>query len=149
MEGVGMSEVFGGTVEVQNDGATTTVVRDGNAGVVTAGGNGSSGKISVQNDSGLERARIAGTTGAYFVTNGVGQDLIEIGGLDGALVVRQAQGETFPEVLTFKQDTASLTFGTESTAGTMTIRDHHGHDTITLVSAVPTVTVRADIGGTL
>src|SRR3546814_12771614 len=76
-----MSEIFDGTVEVQNGGATTTVLLDGNAGLVTAGGNGQAGIIDVQS---------ATTGGTVMLLGDSGSIRAGGSGVDGTLDVRDA-----------------------------------------------------------
>ena len=76
-----MSEIFAGTVEVQDGSGQTTLQLDGNAGNVTAGGNGHSGTVSMQNAGGSETVQLNGAEG-ILRAGGNGQD--------GALVVRNA-----------------------------------------------------------
>jgi hypothetical protein len=146
-----MSEVFDGTVEIQDGSARTTVELDGNVGQIVVGGNGALGRIAVQDDAGQERARMSGSSGAYYISNGLGQDLIEIGGTSAAIVVRHALGTgIFPEVLTFSQDNASLVVGGQDVSGTVTLRNRsNNEDAIVLDGDGAKVTVRRNLAGTL
>src|SRR5690606_14005031 len=76
-----MSEIFDGTVEVQNGSSTTTVLLDGNAGLVTAGGNGQAGTIDVQS---------AATGGTIALLGDSGSIRAGGSGIDGAVEVRDA-----------------------------------------------------------
>ena len=76
-----MSEIFAGTVEVQDGSGQTTLQLDGNAGDFTAGGNGHSGTVSLQNAGGSETVQLNGAEGIVRA-GGNGQD--------GTLVVRNA-----------------------------------------------------------
>lgn len=68
-----MSEIFDGTVEVQDGSANTTVLLDGTAGGITAGGNGLAGSLDVQSATSGASILLSGDTGSVRA-GGSGQD---------------------------------------------------------------------------
>ena len=62
-----MSEVFDGTVEVQDGAGTTTVLLDGNQGDTTVGGGGQDGTLHVLDAAGNLRVEIDGAGGGVTI----------------------------------------------------------------------------------
>lgn len=77
-----MSEVFDGTVEVQDGGGNTTILLDGDNAAVTVGDNGQAGSINAYDAAGARTVHISGDSGAIFAG----------GGLDGNITVKDAAG---------------------------------------------------------
>jgi len=121
-----MSEVFDGTVEVQDGGGNTTVLLDGGTGIVTAGSNGKDGEVSVRIAAGSDTIQLNASAGLVRAGGG---------GTDGVVEVRNAADVT-----------AVLVTGQSTGAAGVYIGDGTGNPAIDLLS-IGRIAVRQVLDG--
>lgn len=150
-----MSEVFDGTVDVQDGAGTTTVQLDGTLGDATVGGGGQDGAVRVLDAAG--NVRISLDEGDVIVRDGAGTDVFHVNGSnaavyvggtgnEGDLIVRDAQAR---EVIHANASNAGLYVGANGNEGDVIVRDGGGRETIHLDGGGSNITVRRVVGRTL
>ena len=123
-----MSEVFSGTVDVQNSSGTTTIRLDGNSSDITVWR-----KVSGIN---REVMKFDASHGALYI----GSE-----GNEGDLIVRDGQGR---QVLHFDSNYAALYIGTVGNEGDVILRNTAGDDTVKIDGHEGDFVVWRKIGGT-
>jgi hypothetical protein len=137
-----MSEIFDGTVEVQDGSDNTTVLADGNTGYLGVGGGGQDGAIHVDDAAGASRVMI-GSSGNIILSSSSAVSLVTISN-DGQIYIQRTIGaDTYP-VLQFLSPQAALTIGGEITPGKISVRNGDGDDAIVIEGDGATLFVGAE-----
>ena len=142
-----MSEVFDGTVEVQDGGGNTTVLMDGARGVLNVGGGGQDGEIQINDAAGVGRIFLD-AEGNIITRDGAATAIVTLTG-DGQIYIRRMLGPDYFEVFRFLSPQASLALGGERTSGSLALRNSEGDDAVVLDGREGDLTVRRDVDGTL
>ena len=135
-----MSEVFNGTVEVQNASDVTTAIIDGRDGTVTSGGNGTDGRVVVRDDAGRERMvmrarrlrgpRRRGARGHSRVGHPAARLEIGTAGKEGDFCIHDATGRE-----AFHVDgrlAVTVHIGTVGNPGDVIVHDTMGRESVTI-----------------
>lgn len=117
-----MSEVFDGTVEVQDGSATTTVLLDGTQGDARLGGGGQPGTLHVLDASGNLRVDVDGASGGITITTAAGAPVVEVRP-NGAVGIFRSIGGDNREVVRLNGPTAELRLGAQGRAGNVRVHD--------------------------
>ena len=133
-----MSEVFNGTVEVQNASDVTTAIIDGRDGTVTSGGNGTDGRVVVRDDAGRERMVMRPAAfevhdaeeRVAILASGLAARL-EIGtaGKEGDFCIHDATGR---EAFHVDGRSATVHIGTVGNPGDVIVHDTMGRESVTI-----------------
>ena len=142
-----MSEVFEGTVEVQDGSANTTVLLDGDRGALNVGGGGQDGSIHVDDAAGTARVML-GADGSITSRDAAAGTVFGLYG-DGQIYIRRLLAADYITVFQFLSPQGSLSIGGESTSGSLVLRNTDGDDAAVIDSHEGDVTVRRNIDGTL
>lgn len=137
-----MSEVFDGTVEVQDGSGNTTVVADGNTGDLRTGGGGQDGSLFVNDASGLARVMI-GSEGSITTRDASAVAIVSISA-SGQINIRRTLGTDFYDVFGFIPSQGALSIGGEITPGRINVRDGNGDDVVTVEGDGAVLTVGAE-----
>jgi hypothetical protein len=132
-----MSEVFDGTVEVQ----------DSTSGNTTLSLNGDLGQIVVFDAAGVGRLFLD-AEGNFSSRDGAATSIVTLTG-DGQIYIRRMLGADYFEVFRFLPPQGSLALGGESTSGSLQIRNSDGDDAVVLDGHEGDLTVRRNVDGTL
>jgi len=125
-----MSEIFDGTVEIQDGSGNTTVLADGNTGFLVVGGGGQDGDFHVHDAAGVSRVMI-GSEGNISLRDASAVSLVTITG-DGQIFIRRTLGADIYPVLEFLSPQAALSIGGEITPGTINVRNGDGDDAVVI-----------------
>jgi hypothetical protein len=142
-----MSEVFDGTVDVQDGNGNTTVLMDGTRGSLNVGGCGQDGSIHVDDTAGTGRIFL-GADGSITSRDAAAGTVFGLYG-DGQLYIRRLLAADYITVFEFLSPQGSLSIGGESTSGSLTLRNTDGDEAAVIDGHEGDVTVSRDIDGTL
>jgi hypothetical protein len=142
-----MSEVFDGTVEVQDGSGNTTVLMDGARGMLNVGGGGQDGGIHINDAAGVGRIFLD-AEGNITTRDAAAASIVTLTG-DGQIYIRRMLGPDYFEVLRFLSPQASLALGGERTSGSLALRSSEGDDAVVLDGREGDLAVRHDADGTL
>ena len=117
-----MSEVFDGTVDVQDGAGTTTLQLDGTQGDATVGGGGQDGAVRILDAAGGVRIALDGTSNTLSIFAATGDPLVEIR-QNGDIGIFRNVGGTNHEVLLLDAAAAALRLGAEGNAGDVYVHD--------------------------
>jgi hypothetical protein len=142
-----MSEVFDGTVDVQDGNGNTTVLMDGTRGSLNVGGGGQDGSIHVDDAAGTGRIFL-GADGSITSRDAAAGTVFGLYG-DGQIYIRRLLAADYITVFEFLSPQGSLSIGGESTSGSLTLRNTDGDEAAVIDGHEGDVTVSRDIDGTL
>jgi hypothetical protein len=142
-----MSEVFDGTVEVQDGSGNTTVLMDGAGGTINLGGGGQDGEIHINDAAGVGRIFL-NADGSIITRDAAATSIVTLTG-DGQIYIRRMLGPDYFDVFRFLSPQASLALGGEGTSGSLALRNSEGEDAVVLDGREGDLTVRHDVDGTL
>lgn len=142
-----MSEVFEGTVDVQDGGGNTTILLDGSGGALVVGGGGQDGSLHVDDAAGVARI-LLGADGSITSRDASAATVLGLYG-DGQIYIRRLLAADYITVFQFLSPQASLSIGGESTGGSLHLRNSDGADATVLDGHEGDVTVRRNVDGTL
>lgn len=125
-----MSEIFDGTVEVQDGSSNTTVLADGDRGHLTVGGGGQDGNVHVSDAAGVARVML-GSEGSIISRDASAVSLVTITG-DGQIYINRTIGADHYQVLQFLSPQAALSIGGEITPGTINVLNGDGNDAVVI-----------------
>ena len=94
---------FKGLVEVQTTAGDSTIFIDGNAGDVTAGGNGHRGSLQLRDTPGATRLTIDGETGTVWISSAAGDAVVTIDGQEGDIAVFRVIGGVHREIMPIRR----------------------------------------------
>ena len=136
-----MSEIFEGTVELQDGAGNTTILLESDSGGLGQGGN-----IHVRDAAGVARIMLD-SEGSIVSRDASAVSILTISG-DGQIFIRRTLGTNYYSVFEFLSPQAKLSIGGELTPGTLNLRNGDGDDAVVL-DANGDMTFRQNIGGTL
>ena len=142
-----MSEVFDGTVEVQDGSGNTTVLLDGNRGVLNVGAGGQDGTFHVNDAAGVGRIFLD-AEGNIVSRDAAAASIVTLAG-DGQIFIRRMLGADYVTVFQFLPPQGSLAIGGESTSGSLTLRNSDGDDAVVVDGHEGDLTVRRNVDGAL
>ncbi len=117
-----MSEVFDGTVEVQDAAASTTVVLDGATGDGTLGGNGQDGTLELLDAADNRRLTFEAGDNTISIRDATGNPLLEVQP-DGAIVIQRVISGANRTVLALDPASPAIEVGADGAAGTIRAHD--------------------------
>ena len=141
-----MSEIFDGTVDIQDGSGNTTVFLTGNDGQVFVGGAGQDGRVDVLDAAGVARIFLH-ADGSFVSRDAAAVSIVTVTG-DGQIFIQRQLGADYFPVFQFLSPQASLAIGGERTSGSFKLLNSDGQDTVELDGSGD-LTIRQDIGGTL
>jgi hypothetical protein len=142
-----MSEVFDGTVDVQDGSGNTTILLDGSRGALVVGGGAQDGSIHVDDAAGVARI-LLGADGSITSRDASAGTMFGLYG-DGQIHIRRLLAADYLTVFEFLSPQAKLSIGGESSGGTVNLRNNDGDDAVVFDGREGDVTVRHNIDGTL
>jgi hypothetical protein len=142
-----MSEVFDGTVEVQDGSGNTTLLLDGSRGALYVGTGGQDGTIHVSDAAGVARI-LLDAEGNIVLRDAAAGSIVTLTG-DGQIYVRRLLAGDYVTVLQFLPPQGSLAIGGGSTSGSLVLRNGDGDDAVVLDGREGDLTMRRSVDGTL
>ncbi len=141
-----MSEIFEGTVDIQDGSGNTTVIADGDRGHLTVGGGGQDGNLHVSDAAGVARIMLS-NEGSIISRDAAAVSIMTLAGNGQIFISRQLGADYYP-VFEFLPPQGSLSIGGEITPGKINLRNGDGDDTL-ILDAEGDVTIRRNVDGTL